>query len=134
MIFRDILFKPYGDVEQDGWQAIIECKYGQVSVRYGGMHLFTTPEKPFECRYNGDVWPAQDEKDVYHWVMTGEILSEKESATRINESGKAGFLTALIGDVVRKFNIPPHKLGLDLREKDDDLKRYLDEQDGIYNE
>ena len=132
MIFRDILFKPYGDVEQDGWQAIIECPHGRVSVRYGGKHLFTTPDKPFECRYNGDVWPAQDEQDVYHWIKTGEILSEKESATRIRKSGKEGYLTALLGDIVRKFNVPPQKLGLECKIDEDDIKRWLDEQDGIH--
>lgn len=134
MTFRDILFKPYGDVEQDGWQAIIKCQYGTVSVRYGGRHLFTTTEKPFECRYNGDVWPTQDEKDVYHWIKTGEILSEKESATRIRQSGKEEYLTALLGDIARKFNVPPQRLGLECKIDEDDLKRWLDEQDGIYPE
>ena len=118
MIFRDILFKPYGDVEQDVWQAIIECRHGRVSIRYSGKHLFTTPDKPFECCYNGDVWPAQNEQDVYHWIKTGEILSEKESATRI----------ALLGDIVRKFNIPSQKLGLECKIDEDDIKRWLDEQ------
>lgn len=134
MIFRDISFDPYGDIEQDGWQAIIKCKYGKVSVRYGGKHLFTTPDKPFECRYNGDVWPAQDENDVYHWVKTGEILSEKESTARIIESGKAEYLTELLGNIARKFNIPTQELGLSCEIRNDDLKRYLDEQDGIYSE
>jgi len=124
------MFFEYGD--GDGWQAIIKCKHGEVSVRLGSPYLFTTKEKPFECRYNGDVWPAQDEKDVYFWIKTGKILSEIESTERIEKSGKGGFVNELISDIVKKFNIPSQKLGISV--SDDELKRYLDREDGIQNE
>ncbi|MBK7337801.1 MAG: hypothetical protein IPJ00_17315 [Saprospirales bacterium] len=108
MIYRDIVFSPYSGLG-GGWQAIIDCKFGKVSVRYGGDGLFTSEDKPFECRYNGDVWPDQDEKDVYHFIKTGKILSREDAEARM--AGRdIDSAVSMLSDIVKKFKIPPHKL------------------------
>jgi len=83
MIYRDIHFEPYPEDLGGGWQAKIETRFGLVSVRYGSEMLLTTDEKPFEVRYNGDVWACQDEKDIYYFIQTGEIPDETKALDRI---------------------------------------------------
>lgn len=66
----DMQFEPYMD---DGFQCKMKVRNGVISVRYGGKHLITDEQHPYEVWY-----PDRDSPDVYQtaddiWKYISEL-------------------------------------------------------------
>lgn len=62
----DMLFSPYPLM--GGYQALIDTKEGQISVRFGGHGLFAIEGK-YEVRYpGGEVRGDQTADDIFNYI------------------------------------------------------------------
>lgn len=68
LIKDDMLFKPYG--VNDGYQCKIVIDIGTISVRFGGIGLITSTEKPYEVWYPTESAPSiyQTADDIYKYI------------------------------------------------------------------